>query len=182
MKLICTDPASGPLASGFGIMPDSCLIRNGEAFYKPNFCSDIFMRPCISIKITKLGKCIAEKFAHRYYKEFALSANFNAKPSAGYSAAAATGFDRSYCIGNFTEVTDLDIDNIAFSANGENLLIETLPSALLINKLISETSAYFTLKIGDILSIYLSSDAISVRIGDTFAARAGKASLETAVK
>ena len=48
---------------------DSALLKDGKPFFIPDFSSEIHYETEVVIKINKLGKNIAERFAHRYYDE-----------------------------------------------------------------------------------------------------------------
>ena len=46
---------------------DSSLLKDGKPFFIPDFSSEIHYETEIVVKIDRLGKNIAERFAHRYY-------------------------------------------------------------------------------------------------------------------
>ena len=48
---------------------DSSLLKDGKPFFIPDFSSEIHYETEIVVKIDRLGKNIAERFAHRYYNE-----------------------------------------------------------------------------------------------------------------
>ena len=54
------------------LMPDSALLRNNQPFFYPDFSNDIHYEVEIVVKINRLGKNIAAKFAHRYYNEIGI--------------------------------------------------------------------------------------------------------------
>ena len=45
---------------------DSSLLKDGKPFFIPDFSSEIHYETEIVVKIDRLGKNIAERFAHRY--------------------------------------------------------------------------------------------------------------------
>ncbi len=59
--------------------PDSSLLKAGNPFFLPDFSSEIHYEAEIVVKINRLGKNIAEKFAHRYYDEVTLGIDFTAR-------------------------------------------------------------------------------------------------------
>ena len=54
------------------LKPDTAIIKNNAPFYYPDFSSDIHHEVEVLIKISKEGKFIEEKFAHRYYDEIGI--------------------------------------------------------------------------------------------------------------
>ncbi len=52
--------------------PDSALTSDKQAFFLPDFSNEIHYELELVVKIDRLGKHIAEKFAHRYYSEISL--------------------------------------------------------------------------------------------------------------
>ena len=59
--------------------PDTALLRNGNPFFLPDFSDEIHYETELVIKINRLGKNIAEKFAHRYYDELTVGIDFTAR-------------------------------------------------------------------------------------------------------
>ena len=49
------------------LKPDSSIIKNNKPFFLPDFSKEIHYEVEVVIKISKLGKGISAKFAHRYY-------------------------------------------------------------------------------------------------------------------
>ena len=52
--------------------PDSALLKQNKPFYVPDFMGQIDYELEVVIRINRLGKGIAEKFASRYYTEVGL--------------------------------------------------------------------------------------------------------------
>ena len=48
---------------------DSALLKDGKPFFIPDFSNEIHYETEIVVRIDRLGKNIAERFAHRYYNE-----------------------------------------------------------------------------------------------------------------
>ena len=59
--------------------PDTALLRNGNPFFLPDFSDEIHYETELVLKISRLGKNIAEKFAHRYYDEITVGIDFTAR-------------------------------------------------------------------------------------------------------
>ena len=58
---------------------DSSLLKDGKPFFIPDFSSEIHYETEIVVKIDRLGKNIAERFAHRYYNEVTVGIDFTAR-------------------------------------------------------------------------------------------------------
>ena len=101
--------------------PDTALLRNGNPFFLPDFSDEIHYETELVIKINRLGKNIAEKFAHRYYDELTVGIDFTARDlqrkqkELGLPWEIAKAFDNSAPVGEFISKKELaDINNINF--------------------------------------------------------------------
>ena len=141
--------------------PDSAILRNNKPFYIPDFSEEIHYETEIIIKINRIGKNIAYKFAHRYYSEIGLGVDFTARDlqqklkKEGKPWEICKAFDGSAVIGNFIPVEQIDdIQNIEFhlDINGETVQKgNTADMIFPVNELIAYVSKFFTLKIGDLI-------------------------------
>jgi acylpyruvate hydrolase len=52
--------------------PETAILKDNEPFYYPDFSSDVHHEIEVVLKISKMGKNIEEKFAHKYYEEVGL--------------------------------------------------------------------------------------------------------------
>jgi 2-keto-4-pentenoate hydratase/2-oxohepta-3-ene-1,7-dioic acid hydratase in catechol pathway len=185
MKLICVTPNVDKTITTY-LMPDTTLVRNNEAFYIPNTANEIQSQLAFVIKISKLGKNIAHRFAHRYYDEISAGINFTAKDileerkEAGEPWDEAVGFDRSCALGKFVKKNEeltlqLIIDEKISQQIGDKLL------SVSIENIISKVSHSFTLKMGDLIFINLPI-ANRVKIGqDYYATLNGENILECSI-
>lgn len=141
--------------------PDSAVLRNHSAFYVPDFSNNLQYEAEVVVKISKLGKSISERFAHRYFDELTLGIDFTARDvqeklkQKGLPWEMAKAFDSSAAIGDFVSVDTIeDYQNIGFSLqkNGVEVQVGNTAQMLFsINKLIAYISKYFTLKLGDLI-------------------------------
>ena len=53
-----------PTEPVYFMKPDTALLKDGEPFYYPDFTKDLHHEIEIVLKINKVGKHIAEEFAH----------------------------------------------------------------------------------------------------------------------
>ena len=157
--------------------PDTALLRNNKPFYIPNFSEELHYETELIIKINRLGKNIAPKFAHRYYSEIGLGVDFTARDlqrqlkAEGKPWEVAKAFDNSAVIGNFMPVESLgcNVQDIRFRLDLNQQTVQQGHSADMIfpiDELIAWVSRFFTLKIGDILFTGTPAGVGKVAIGD----------------
>lgn len=144
------------------IKPDSALLKDNKPFFIPDFSNNIHYELEIVVRINRLGKNIAERFAHRYYDELTVGVDFTARDlqtelkSKGLPWELSKGFDSSAVIGEFVSKEELlkPIDNLNFELhkNGEQVQIANSSEMIhSVDKIIDYVSRFFTLKIGDII-------------------------------
>ncbi len=141
--------------------PDSAILQNKKPFYIPDFSEDIHYELELVVRIRKIGKNIAERFAHRYYDEVGLGIDFTARDiqqklkTKGLPWERAKAFDFSAALGDFVPVEGKDSCenlNLVLLKNGEEVQNGNTKDMLFgVNKLIAEISKVFTLKIGDLI-------------------------------
>lgn len=143
------------------LMPDSALLKGNKPFFVPEFSSDVQYETEVVLCISKLGKCIDEKFAHRYYDQVALGVDFTARDlqnvakEKGKPWAIAKGFDGSAVLGDFiniSELPDRNAINFTLEKNGETVQVGNTKDMLFtFDFLVSYCSRFFTLKTGDLI-------------------------------
>lgn len=173
--------------------PDTAILKDGEAFYYPDFSSDIHHEVEIIVKINKMGKNIEEKFAHKYYDEVGIGIDFTARDiqsklkSKGLPWDLAKGFNGSAPISEFVSKSKFpDLKNLNFNllVNGEEKQVGNTSMMLYpIDTIIAFVSKYFTLKVGDIIFTGTPAGVGAVKVGDKLeAAIEGETMLEFEVK
>lgn len=140
---------------------DSSLLKPGKPFFVPDFMGRIDYEAELVVRISRLGKTIAERFAHRYYDAVTLGVDFTARSlqrklrSEGLPWELCKGFDGSAAIGEWVDKAKfLSVQRIGFrlSVNGETRQIgQTADMLYTIDQLIAYVSRFFTLKTGDLL-------------------------------
>lgn len=141
--------------------PDSALLKQNKPFYVPNFMGRIDYELEVVIRINRLGKGIAEKFASRYYAEVGLGIDFTARDMQqqarqnGQPWDLCKGFDNSAAISEFYPIAQFgSIDNLQFRLDIDGVTVQEGCTANMLfspNQLIAYISQYYTLKIGDLL-------------------------------
>ena len=142
------------------LKPDSAILPNKNPFFIPPFSNDVHYEVEVLIKINKVGKHIASRFAHKYYDEIGLGIDFTARDvqqqckEKGLPWEKAKAFDGSAVIGNFYNKKDFNLENLSFQLFKNNEIVQdgnTQSMLWKIDELISYVSQYFTLKKGDII-------------------------------
>lgn len=155
---------------------DSSLLKPGKPFFVPDFMGRIDYEAELVVRISRLGKTIAERFAHRYYDAVTLGVDFTARDlqrklrSEGLPWELCKGFDGSAAIGEWVDKAKfLSVQRIGFrlSVNGETRQIgQTADMLYTIDQLIAYVSRFFTLKTGDLLYTGTPAGIGSVQIED----------------
>lgn len=141
--------------------PDTALLRNNDAFYYPDFSSNIHFEVEIVIKICKVGKYIDSKFAHSYYDEVGIGIDLTARDlqdhakTKGLPWDLAKGFDASAPISPFIAKEQLgDLSNLDFSLRIDGNVRQEGNTSLMMytfDDIIAYISKFITLKKGDLI-------------------------------
>ena len=130
---------------------DSCLLNGRKPFFVPDWSQEIGVTPCMILRVSRLGKEIALRFADRYYDAIAPGEDIVAMDALREAKAAgkpwtkALAFDYSLAIGEWT--------------NGEWAKGEWLMSP---EEAIVEASKVMTIRQGDL--IYIQADCEPRRV------------------
>ena len=140
---------------------DSAVLKDHKPFFIPDHMGRIDYETEIVVRISKLGKNISERFAHRYYDAVTVGIDFTARElqkklrAGGKPWDLCKGFDGSAALGEWVSLDKFrDIQALHFhlDING-NTVQEGCTSDMLyrVDQLIAYISQYFTLKTGDIM-------------------------------
>lgn len=155
--------------------PETALLRNDEPFYHPDFSNDIHHEVEIVLKISKMGKNIEERFAHKYFEEIALGIDFTARDiqsrlkAKGLPWDLAKGFNDSAPISKFIAKETYDLKNLNFSLKKNDELVQVGNTSTMIynfDYIIHFVSQYFTLKTGDLIFTGTPAGVSQVKVGD----------------
>ena len=143
------------------LKPDTAILAKNQPFFIPEFTQDVHHEVEILVKISRVGKYIDQKFAHKYYDEIGLGIDFTARDvqqqlkEKGLPWEKAKAFDGSAMVGNWMAKSEFEsVDAIKFSLEKNGQLVQqgnTSHMLWKIDELIEYVSKYFTLKIGDII-------------------------------
>ena len=94
---------------------DSCLLNGRKPMFIPDWTEELYVTPCLILRVSRLGKEIAWKYAGRYYDATAPGADFVAMDKwreavqAGNPWTKAIAFDYSLAIGEWSDVQRDDV-------------------------------------------------------------------------
>jgi 2-keto-4-pentenoate hydratase/2-oxohepta-3-ene-1,7-dioic acid hydratase in catechol pathway len=186
MKIICigrnyaehAKELNNPLPTKpvFFMKPDSALLLKNKPFFLPDFSNEIHYEAEIVLKINRLGKNIAAKFASRYYNSIGLGIDFTARDlqdqckKAGHPWEIAKAFDQSAVINKFIDIGNVpDRNAIQFSLeiNGNTAQNgNTRDMIYSFDDIISYVSMFITLKTGDLIFTGTPAGVGPVKTGD----------------
>ena len=155
---------------------DSALLKDGKPFFIPDFTQELHHEAEIVVKIDRLGKNIAERFAYRYYHEVTVGIDFTARDlqnrlrEKGLPWEISKSFDHSAVVGTFVPLEEVgDVRHLPFhldingelrqAGNTENMLFN-------VDRIVAYVSQFFTLKMGDLIYTGTPCGVGPVQIGD----------------
>lgn len=157
------------------LKPDTAVLKNNQAFYHPDFSTNIHHEVEVIVKISKEGKYIAKKFAYKYYNEVSVGIDFTARDiqeklkQNGLPWAIAKAFDNSAPVGSFISKEGLNLANLNFRLEVNNSIKQqgnTSDMLFTIDDMIAFASQFFTLKKGDLLFTGTPAGVGKINIGD----------------
>ena len=142
--------------------PDSAILKDGKPFFVPDFSHEVHYKTEVVVRICRLGKNIAPRFAHRYYDAVTVGIDFTARDlqrkfrEAGNPWELCKGFDNSAAIGTFISLEQAggDLQNLDFHLDIDGCEVQrgnTADMLFKIDDIIAYVSRFMTLKIGDLL-------------------------------
>lgn len=147
----------------FFLKPDTAMLRNNDPFYIPHFTQEVHYECELIVRINRVGRCIEERFARRYYDEVGLGIDFTARDlqrraiAEGLPWEAAKAFDYSAAISpQFIPLAELggDVQNLHFDLTIDGELRQrgyTGDMLFPVDRLIAHVSRFVTLRMGDLL-------------------------------
>ncbi|MBQ7632108.1 MAG: hypothetical protein IJS82_05060 [Paludibacteraceae bacterium] len=124
---------------------DSCLLNGRKPLFMPDWTNELSVTECWILRVSRLGKEIAQKFANRYYDAVAPGADFVAMDvlreaqANGRPWTKALAFDYSLAIGEWI------MDN--GQCTMDNLVLTP-------EEAIAEASRLMTIRQGDLIYIH----------------------------
>ncbi len=160
----------------FFLKPDTSLVTQNKPFFYPDFSSNIHHEVEIVIRINRLGRNIAPRFANRYYDEITAGIDFTARDlqdrckEKGLPWEISKAFDNSAPLGRFVKINEtVDPGNIPIRLDINGKTVQQGNSSQMIfpfDQIISYISQFITLKIGDLIFTGTPAGVGPVSIGD----------------
>ena len=157
------------------IISSAAILQGGNPFFVPDFASRFEARTALAVKIGKLGKGIAPRFAERYVDSVAPAILFVATDllesvkSSGLPWTPAISYDRSLALGKFFDISleeckNIDI-SISLECQGASLKSTWNANSLMpaIEDTIAQISRDNALKMGDIILLGINNTGHEVR-------------------
>ena len=152
------------------------LLRPNTPFFLPDMGSTIEYEAELVVQISRVGKQIAERFAHRYYNYITLGIDCTARDlqrraiAQGHPWLMAKVFDGSAAVGSWLSKEELsypeqpipfrlDVDGVTRQRGNSSEMIHS------IDKLIASVSRYQTLRMGDLIFTGTPSGVGPIQIG-----------------
>lgn len=161
----------------FFLKPDSAVLPKRNPLFIPEWTNDLHYEVELVYKITRLGKYISEKHAHKYYDSIGIGIDFTARDiqdevkAKGHPWEIAKAFDGSAALGSkYIKLSDLENkEDIRFELKKNDEVVQRGSSTDMIfniDKIIAYVSQYMTLKIGDLIFTGTPSGVGKVNPGD----------------
>lgn len=164
--------------------PETAVLKNNAPFYYPYFSQNIHFEVELLIKISKEGKNIEPRFAHKYYSELGIGIDFTARDLQDQAKAKglpwdlAKGFNGSAPMSGFLPLSKIEnLKNIDFSITLNGVEKQHGNSSQMIfdfSHLVSYISKFITLKKGDVVFTGTPAGVGAVAVGDVLEAYLGK--------
>ena len=155
---------------------DSALLKPGKPFFVPDHLGRIDYEAEVVVRICRLGKNIAQRFAHRYYDAATIGIDFTARDMQrrasqnGQPWTICKGFDGSAAIGEWVTLPSVaarEALHFHLDKNGETVQQGCTDDMLYgVDEIIAYISQFFTLKTGDLLYTGTPAGVGPVQIGD----------------
>ena len=156
--------------------PDTAVVQKQFPFVIPEFTDDVHHEVEVLVKISRVGKYIDAKFAHKYYEEIGLGIDFTARDlqsklkEKGLPWEKAKAFDGSAVIGDFVPKSQFaTLENISFELHNNGTMAQkgnTQQMLWKIDELVAYASQYFTLRTGDVIFTGTPEGVAKVSTGD----------------
>lgn len=173
MKIICIDNAlNGVGDEWLSVRSDSSVLRNNDDFYMPSFSQDMRCSVGYYLRVTRLAKCIGEKFASRCYDAVGVAVAFTAQDIVERNCRLLRPCDEAYC---FDKSIALSPTMVAPTAVGEGVVAlkvgekylscDLAALSISLDGAIARASELLTLKTGDVVYI-AATDSLPISVGD----------------
>ncbi len=141
--------------------PKSALLQPQTPFYYPEFSNELHYEVELVLRVSKNGKYIPERQAHKYYDAITVGIDFTARDiqadlkSKGLPWEKAKAWDNSAVVGKWIAISpEFSKNPLTFSLlNNKEKVQEGISTDMLFHfdEIIANISNYFSLNIGDLI-------------------------------
>lgn len=171
MKIICVGrnyadhakemKADLPTVPVIFMKPKNAILLPEKPLFYPEFTDDLQFETELVVKISKNGKYIQERFAHKYYDAITVGLDFTARDlqselkQKGLPWELSKSFDASAAVGKFVPIVKgMNIHELTFELkkNGETVQQgDSRDMIFSVNEIIEYVSQFITINIGDLI-------------------------------
>lgn len=151
------------------VRADSTLLSGGRPFFVPTFTTDCRLCVGLVVRISRLGKTIARRWARRYYDAVTVGAAFVARDveqslaARGLATDLAHNFDGATTVGRFEALPAEGIGALAYSLSMDGReVVSAQGTAIDVDVLIEQLSAICQMRQGDYLFVATPHDEVAV--------------------
>ncbi|MBR1804552.1 MAG: hypothetical protein IJ775_06610 [Muribaculaceae bacterium] len=167
MKILAFSALHGqrPTAETVTLYPDSSVITTRKPLFLPDWSDTFATQAALAVRVSRLGKHIAPRFAHRYW-DAATICLVTTSASDERHDALSQAFDGAIALGEWVETQHLANMLLDVRLNDERWLLPSLPVEDLVHEAITAASERMTIKMGDVFCLKLGEPKV-IAIGDT---------------
>lgn len=154
------------------LKPDSALLVNDKPFYIPPFAKEVEIHPCAVVRISRLGKNIAPKFAYRYFDGLTMGMNMVATDVLETALEThqpwmqAVSFDNSLIVGRMHDAAEGSFDNWELRMDEKPVGSWTMDDLVMpIEDAISRLSSVVSIRMGDMIAVDFRTKALPAQVG-----------------
>ncbi len=141
--------------------PKTALLQSHTPFYYPEFSNELHYEVELVLRISKNGKYIPERQAHKYYDAISIGVDFTARDiqsdlkKKGLPWEKAKSWDNSAVVADWVLLTpEMLQEPIHFSLKNNKAVVQvgdTNDMIFSFNQIVAHISKYFSLNIGDLV-------------------------------
>jgi 2-keto-4-pentenoate hydratase/2-oxohepta-3-ene-1,7-dioic acid hydratase in catechol pathway len=181
MKIFCIENNfNKECTPAFFMKPETALLRTNNPRYYPDFTENLQCGISLILHVCRLGRSIAEKFAHRYYDTIGIAIDFAAMDMLQKCYEQHTAYDYARAFDGSTAVSQMfipkenfhSIHDISITLSRNDIALQNVNAKSMIwntDKIISHISQFVMLKMGDLI-LTGCPNYHCVHIGDTLTA------------
>ena len=162
---------------------DSSMLVNRKPLFVPEAVCDLQALPCWVLRVSRLGKCIASRFASRYYDAVAPGVDFfgadllRQAKAAGAPWTEAVAFENSLAIGEMSDVRSEKSEVRWQLLRGDERVREqawTADLQELFDRALARASELLTIRQGDLIYVAQNIQPWQLRTNDVIRAVSGE--------